>query len=71
MGRADIGRSDACPFRIEPEAGQVSKNGSKCPQSMLLTVVSQTPRAGFHVANNALNQLTSAIGARGPFAFKR
>jgi hypothetical protein len=51
VGGTDIGRSQATPFRIEPEAGQVCKNGAECPQRALLgSEVSQTPRAGFHVA---------------------
>ncbi|RAJ54892.1 hypothetical protein K388_05026 [Streptomyces sp. KhCrAH-43] len=32
VGSADLGRCDTRPFRIEPEDGQVAKNGSKCPQ---------------------------------------
>jgi hypothetical protein len=51
VGGADIGRSQTTPLRIEPEAGQVCKNGAECPQRTSLgSEVSQTPRAGFHVA---------------------
>jgi len=48
MRGSDVGRSNARPFRIEPEVGQVSEYSSKCPQNMLW-VVSHTERAGFHV----------------------
>ena len=46
----DIGCANTAPFRIEPEVGQVSKNGSECPQMRFSCSVSQTPRAWFHVA---------------------
>lgn len=38
------------PFRVVPEIGQGSEYGTECPQRRLTCGVSQTPRAGFHVA---------------------
>jgi hypothetical protein len=37
-------------LRVVPELTQVSKYGSECPQRRFTWSVSQTPRAGFHVA---------------------
>lgn len=50
MGSSDLRSAYDCPFRIEPEAGQVREYGSECPQRRFTTCVSQTPRAGFQVA---------------------
>src|SRR5690606_33894325 len=48
--RADVASAYATPARVIPEGGQVSEYGTECPHSRLRSVVSQTPRAGFHVA---------------------
>ena len=49
MASANGGRRKHTPLRIEPEAGQVSKYGAKCPHNCSCAV-SHTPRAGLHVA---------------------
>lgn len=46
----DIGSAKHEPLRVVPEVGQGSEYGTECPQSRLTCDVSQTPRAGFHVA---------------------
>ncbi len=51
MAGADIGRSNAAPFRIEPEAGQVSENTAKCSENRLAVCVSHRSRLGFQVAS--------------------
>lgn len=61
MRGTNVGRWKARPLRVVPDVGQVSKNGSKCPQSMLLVVVSQTPRAGFHIASSVSAEQASDI----------
>lgn len=50
VGGADVGGAKHEPSRVVPEVGQGSEYGTKCPQRRLGWVVSQTPRAGFHVA---------------------
>lgn len=50
VGRADVGGAKHEPFRVVPDVGQGAEYGAKCPQRRLGWVVSQTPRAGFHVA---------------------
>lgn len=50
VGGTHPGRWYNRPVRIEPDRGKVCENGIKCPQ-MLTWSVSQTPRAGFHVAS--------------------
>lgn len=50
MGRSDVGGAKHKPARVVPEVGQGSEHGTKCTQRRLGWVVSQTPRAGFHVA---------------------
>jgi hypothetical protein len=50
MGGTHPGRWNNRPVRIEPDRGKVCENGIKCPQ-MLSWLVSQTDRAGFHVAS--------------------
>lgn len=57
---SDIGRSEANPFRIEPEVGQVSEYSSKCPQNMPW-VVSHTERAGFQVARCVCTEQSSHV----------
>jgi hypothetical protein len=47
---SDVGSAKHEPPRVVPEVGQGSENGTKCPQSRLGWVVSQTPRTEFHVA---------------------
>ncbi|CAB41069.1 hypothetical protein [Streptomyces coelicolor A3(2)] len=46
----DVGGAKHEPLRVVPEVGQGSEYGTECPQSRLTCGVSQTPRAGFHVA---------------------
>lgn len=46
----DIGGTKHEPLRVVPEIGQGSEYGTECPQRRLTCGVSQTPRAGFHVA---------------------
>lgn len=46
----DIGGTKHDPLRVVPEVGQGAEYGTKCPQRRLTWGVSQTPRAGFHVA---------------------
>ncbi len=46
----DVGGTKHEPRRVVPEAGQGSEYGTECPQRRLTCGVSQTPRAGFHVA---------------------
>ena len=50
MGGSDVGGAKHEPPRVVPEVGQGAEYGTKCPQRRLGWVVSQTPRAGFHVA---------------------
>lgn len=50
---AHVGSFDACPLRVIPAIGQVSQNGSECSQRRVVAVVSQTVRAGFHIAKGA------------------
>jgi hypothetical protein len=50
VGGADVAGAKTAPARIHPERGQVAEYGSECPQMRLVAAVSQTPRAGFHVA---------------------
>ena len=49
----DVGGAKHEPLRVVPEVGQGSEYGTECPQSRLTWGVSQTPRAGFHVARGA------------------
>jgi hypothetical protein len=53
VGRSDVGGAKHEPPRVVPEVGQGAEYGTKCPQRRLGWVVSQTPRAGFHVARGA------------------
>ncbi|ALO12624.1 hypothetical protein AQF52_7038 [Streptomyces venezuelae] len=46
----DLGGPKHEPLRVVPEVGQGSEYGTECPQRRLTWGVSQTPRAGFHVA---------------------
>lgn len=46
----DIGGTKHEPPCVVPEVGQGAEYGTKCPQRRLTWGVSQTPRAGFHVA---------------------
>lgn len=46
----DVGGAKHEPLRVVPEIGQGAEYGTKCAQRRLGWVVSQTPRAGFHVA---------------------
>lgn len=46
----DVGGTKHEPRRVVPEVGQGSEYGTECPQRRLTCGVSQTPRAGFHVA---------------------
>jgi hypothetical protein len=48
--RSDVGGAKHEPPSVVPEVGQAAQNGTKCSQRRLGWVVSQTPRAGFHVA---------------------
>ncbi len=48
---SDIGGAKHEPLRVVPEVGQGSEYGTECPQRRLTWGVSQTPRAGFHVAS--------------------
>jgi len=50
VGSASVCRGYSRPFRVIPEVGQVSENGTACPQSMFVSGLSQTPRAEFQVA---------------------
>lgn len=61
VASADLRRAYTRPFRIEPEAGQVREYGSECPQRRFTVGVSQTPRAGFHVAIGRRREETSDI----------
>lgn len=47
---SDIRGAKHTPARIEPEVGQGAEYGAECAHSRLACGVSQTPRAGFHVA---------------------
>ncbi|SCD64850.1 hypothetical protein GA0115245_111749 [Streptomyces sp. di188] len=47
---SDVGGAKHEPPRVVPEVGQGSEYGTECPQRRLTCGVSQTPRAGFHVA---------------------
>ncbi|MBB4981501.1 hypothetical protein GGE06_002411 [Streptomyces sp. SFB5A] len=47
---SDVGGAKHEPLRVVPEVGQGSEYGTECPQRRLTCGVSQTPRAGFHVA---------------------
>lgn len=47
---SDVGGAKHEPPCVVPEVGQGSEYGTECPQRRLGWVVSQTPRAGFHVA---------------------
>ncbi|WUF49445.1 hypothetical protein OHA73_35615 [Streptomyces sp. NBC_00483] len=47
---ADVGGAKHAPARIEPDVGQGAEYGTECAHSRLTCGVSQTPRAGFHVA---------------------
>lgn len=47
---SDVGGAKHEPPCVVPEVGQVAEYGTKCPQSRLGWVVSQTPRAEFQVA---------------------
>jgi hypothetical protein len=47
---SDVGGAKHEPPCVVPEVGQGAEYGTKCPQSRLGWVVSQTPRAEFHVA---------------------
>lgn len=47
---SDVGGAKNEPLRVVPEVGQGSEYGTECPQRRLTWGVSQTPRAGFHVA---------------------
>ncbi len=46
----DVGGPKHEPLRVVPEVGQGAEYGTECPQRRLTWGVSQTPRAGFHVA---------------------
>ena len=46
----DVGGAKHEPACVVPEVGQGSEYGTECPQRRLTWGVSQTPRAGFHVA---------------------
>lgn len=46
----DVGGAKHEPACVVPEVGQGAEYGTKCRQRRLGWVVSQTPRAGFHVA---------------------
>jgi len=50
VGGSHAGRRYNRPVRIEPERGKVCEYGVECPQ-MPIWSLSQTPRAGFHVAS--------------------
>ena len=50
---SDVGSAKHEPPCVVPEVGQGSEYGAKCPQRRLGWVVSQTPRAEFHVAREA------------------
>ena len=50
MGGSDVGGTKHEPPRVVPEIGQGAEYGTKCPHRRLGWVVSQTPRAEFHVA---------------------
>ncbi len=47
---SDVGGTKHDPPSVVPEIGQAAEYGTKCPQRRLGWLVSQTPRAGFHVA---------------------
>jgi hypothetical protein len=47
---ADVRGAKHKPACVVPEVGQGSEYGTECPQRRLTWGVSQTPRAGFHVA---------------------
>ncbi|GAA2314823.1 hypothetical protein Scani_48590 [Streptomyces caniferus] len=47
---ADVGGAKHEPSCVVPEVGQGAEYGTECPQRRLAWGVSQTPRAGFHVA---------------------
>jgi len=47
---SDVGGAKHEPFRVVPEVGQGSEYGTECSHRTLAWGVSQTPRAGFHVA---------------------
>ncbi len=49
----DVGGTKHEPPCVVPEVGQGSEYGTECPQRRLAWGVSQTPRAGFHVARGA------------------
>ncbi len=57
MRGSDIRGAKHTPARIEPDVGQGAEYGTECAHSRLACGVSQTPRAGFHVARG--------IGGRG------
>jgi hypothetical protein len=48
-------------LRVIPELGQVSEYGTECPQIRLIPSVSQTPRAGFHVAMSVGTEYSSHV----------
>lgn len=50
VGRSDVGGPKHEPARVVPEVGQGAEYGTQCSQRRLAWGVSQTPRAGFHVA---------------------
>ncbi|GGT26252.1 hypothetical protein GCM10014713_19180 [Streptomyces purpureus] len=50
MRGSDFRGAKHAPARIEPEVGQGAEYGTECAHSRLACGVSQTPRAGFHVA---------------------
>jgi hypothetical protein len=52
VGRAGIGRSNTCPFRIEPERGQVSENLIE-PHRKQPWDVFQEDEAGSHFPNDS------------------
>jgi hypothetical protein len=56
-----IGCAQAVPARVVPQFGQVCENGSECPQRRFTCSVSQTPRAGFHVASGFGTEETSHV----------
>jgi hypothetical protein len=57
----DLGRSKSRPLRIEPEGMKVCENSTECPQRRFASGVSQTPRAGFHVAVGRLGEKSGHI----------
>lgn len=53
MGRADVGRTEQIPFRIEPEVGQGPKNKGQSASGNKGRHIFQEDEIGSHVANDA------------------